>query len=323
MENKKDELKRLFTAYWEFLTLSCACRFHIFDEIENGNNTIEKLGKSLNVNLFAFTNLIHALIEIEAISLKNNILYLTEKSKYLTSHNPESLKNACILWSEEHLTAWKSIDYTIKTGQSAFENLYGKNYFDYILPNKSKLVNYQLAMQEYALDDYKNISQIIDFEQYNTISDIGGGMGALIKFIAKKYPEKNYILFELHEVIETLQKSDYQGINLISGNFFSPFPFTCDAIILSRILHDWNDEQASIVLNNCNSALSENGTLFIIEIANDEIKANLLTLNMMIMCNSFERTFEQYQNLVEKNGFTIENRLKFNDLQTVLKCKKI
>ncbi|MCD4792410.1 MAG: hypothetical protein K8R54_04190 [Bacteroidales bacterium] len=316
----KEELKNTFTSFWEYLTLRTACQLKIFDEIQKGNNTFDKLHKASKTDYTALQTLIFSLIDINAISNKENILVLTEKGELLTENHPETMKNACILWGGEHLTAWQNLDYTIKTGEPAFENIYGMQFFEYLNTDKQILKNYHFAMAEYAEDDYKNIANLIDFSKFDTVADVGGGLGTLIKNIAGKSPRLNCILFELPEVIDLSDTNE--NVQNISGNFFKKLPFSADAVILSRILHDWDDKKAKQILNNCRTALNENGKLFIAEILNDEIKANMLTLNMRVMCKSFERTYKQYKSLLEDAGFILEKRVKLNDLQTILIAKK-
>ena len=317
MNKIKNELKQTFTNYWEYLALQTACRLNIFDDIENGFNTIEKLSLSKSSNKKILETFLSTLVDAKTIYEINGQYFLTEKGKLLTENHPETLKHACILWGEEHLTAWQNLEYTLKTGKSAFEHIFKAPFFDFIKNKPEKLKNYQLAMQEYALDDYRNIAEVIDFSEFNTIADVGGGTGVLIKNIAKKYPHKNCIFTDLKEVTALL-KSKPKNLTVLSHNFFESFSFKADAIILSRVLHDWNDEKAKIILNNCYKALNQNGKLFVVEIMQEEITANLLTLNMMIMTEAYERTFDEYRLLLKDANFKLSSKIKLNELQTIL-----
>ncbi|MEA3450998.1 MAG: methyltransferase, partial [Bacteroidota bacterium] len=133
----------------------------------------------------------------------------------------------------------------------------------------------------------------------------------------QKFPTKNCILTDLPEVTNLI-KFKPSNLTVLNENFFNPFSFKADAIILSRILHDWNDNKAKIILKNCYNALNQNGKLFVIEIIQNEISANLLSLNMMLMTESFERTFKEYNSLLKKNNFEIKSKIKLNELQTIL-----
>lgn len=62
----------------------------------------------------------------------NDSYVVNELSELLTDNHPESLKYACLNWAGEHLTAWQNLDFSIETGKSAFEKVYGKPFFDYL-----------------------------------------------------------------------------------------------------------------------------------------------------------------------------------------------
>ncbi len=317
----KSELKSTFTSYWKYMALRSACILNIFDEIQNGNNSIEKLMLKINASEIPLETLLSFLIENKTIFEKNKKYFLLEKGKFLTKNHPETLKESCILWGGEHLNAWQNLSFTIQKNKPAFENIFKSSFFDYLKNDNEKLYNYQYAMAEYARDDYKNITDIIDFSKFDKIADIGGSKGVLIKNIAKKFPKKNCILLDLPEVTNLIKKKP-DNLKIISESFFEDFNFKADAIILSRVLHDWNNEKAKIIIQNCIKALNYDGRIFIIEIMNDEIKANLLSINMMLMTESYERTFEEYNLLLEKFNFKIELNLILNKLQTILICKK-
>ena len=317
----KHELKDIFTSYWQYLALRTACQLNIFDDIENGFDTLKKLVEKNNADTKALKTLIYSLIDAKTIIEKNGNLQLTEKGKLLTDNSPDTLKQACILWGSEHLTAWQNLVYTIKTAKPAFENIFHEPYFNFIGKEHQTLENYHLAMSEYARDDYQNITQCIDFSEFETIADVGAGTGILIKKVAKQFQDKQCILADLPKVCE-FAKSELQNLKLIETDFFTSLPFKADAIILSKVLHDWNDEKAGEILQNCSTALNENGKIIIIEIMQEEVKANFLSLNMLLMTNSYERTYNQYRELLKKTNIEIQSKNRLNNLQTIIIAKK-
>jgi len=316
-----EEIKKQFTAYWHYIPLATACKNNIFDLIANGKNTPQKLAQDLAAEISVLKALLKVLENDGFLLQKENKYFLTEKGKILTEKHPQSLKYACILWSEEHLNAWQNLDYTLKTGKTAFEKLYGTAFFDFLDKHPEKLRIYHRAIYEYARDDYKNICQVIDFEPYSTIADIGGGLGAILGIIRKNFPQKKLILFERPQVIAMLQNPPFETI---SGDFFAEIPVRADLYILSRVLHDWNDAQATQILKNLHSAMSCTAHLLVIENFADYIpdSAAGLYLNMRLITGGKERTKKEYFSLLRKNGFHILETKQLNDLQWIIKTKK-
>ncbi len=313
----KQNLKKTFTSYWKYLALQTACKKDIFDLILSGKKTINELAKFGNFNKTVLSDLMSALEQAETLQIIENKIFLTEKGEVLTENNPNSLKYACIHWGEETMTAWQNLDYTLITGKQAFNHIYKKTFFDYLAEDKSKLENYHKAMNEYARDDYENICEKYDFSIHESIMDIGGSLGALINVISKNNPNLKCYLFDLPEVIELIKKHNYK---IIKGNFFENIPKVSETLIMSRIIHDWNDKKAIIILQNAYKSLPKNGTLYLIENLTDKIenKAALLSLNMHLITESYERTLSEYKILLEKANFKFVEYKKINELQHLI-----
>lgn len=317
----KDKLKSFFTEHWKYMTVSTACKLNLFDHLVVGKSASE-LAVNLSLNEEKLVLLMQALHNAGFLDRNGDLFKNNELSNLLTEDNPESLKYACLNWSSEHLNAWQNLDYSIKTGKSSFEKLYGKPFFDFLNENPDKLHDYHRAMYQYAKDDYKYLPDLIDLSTHQSVMDVGGGYGALLETVKSKNSSSECILFDLEEVVD---KVYIPGIQRIGGSFFNKIPKQVEAIILSRVLHDWNDDKASLIVKNCFEALpDELGTLYVIENCSDKIKINLfeLSLNMTAMCESYERTSAQYISLCENAGFHFSTTVKLNELQTILIFKK-
>jgi len=302
------------------MAVSAACKLNLFDNLQVAK-TAKQLANELSLNEDNLLSLLNALHNVGYLEKNSDLYKVNYLSELLTENNPESLKYACLNWSAEHLTAWQKLDFSIKTGNSSFEEIFKKPFFDYLNDNPEKLNAYHKAMYQYAKDDYKTLPDVIDFSKHKSVMDVGGGYGAVLENIKKKNPNLDCVLFDLEKVVENVTVSN---IKKISGNFFNKIPNQSEAIILSRVLHDWNNEKANIILLNCFEALPKNGILYIIENCTDKIKIDLslLSLNMAAMCNSYERTSNQYISLCENVRFYFDSETKLNELQTILIFKK-
>jgi C-methyltransferase len=316
----KDNLKSLFTEHWKYMAVNTACKLNLFDAFNNKQLATIQIAVQLNLDSNALETLLNALVSINILEVNKELYSLNETSLQLTEKHPKSLKYAAMVWAEEHLTAWQNLEYAIKTGKSSFTSVTGENYFDYLNKHPVKLDNYHKAMFEYARDDYETLPLKIDFKSHKSIIDVGG-YGAAISSIKTSYPEMNCALFDLKKVI---QNCNLPKIKVIEGDFFAAIPVGYDAILLSRILHDWNDEKCKVILENCFNALPKGGTLYIIENCSDLITVDLslLSLNMLAMCESYERNLSEYTELFSTAGFVLENTIQLNDLQTIIITRK-
>ncbi|MDU9006663.1 methyltransferase [Sedimentitalea todarodis] len=113
--------------------------------------------------------------------------------------------------------------------------------------------------------------RMVNFGGINTLLDIGGGSGAFLKAVLRKYPKMNAMLFDLPEVIPAARANFGQSglesrVSLRPGSFREqPLPDGADAISLIRVLYDHDDKTVSDLLSKAFAALPVGGRLIVSE----------------------------------------------------------
>ncbi len=112
---------------------------------------------------------------------------------------------------------------------------------------------------------------------------------------------------------------------LVAGSFFEYVPEGGDAYVLSRILHDWNDELSAQILVNIRRAMEADATLFIVERVLDAMRpspeAVMTDLNMMVMNGGRERTEKDFGVLLNAAGFRLERVIETPMLASILTAR--
>lgn len=319
-----DELKAVFTQYWQFMALRGACRLGLFDAIaQQPGMGISEMSDRLNLHEANLRLLLLALADFGALQIgENSGCHLTEKGRLLTDGNPQSLKNACLLWGEEHLDAWRHLPESVRTGRPAFDLAFGGGFFEYLSARPGALENYHLALSEYARNDYADLPHKVDFSKHPAVADVGGGYGTVARLLAERFPKNKFIVFDRPEVVAGKEKTAPPNLQFIGGDFFQPLPFAADAIVLARVLHDWPDEAAHYILENCHRSLAADGRLYILEILREKTPTPALDLHMALICGSRERNSWEYAELLGKAGFEFLETQPLNGLQSILIAQK-
>jgi C-methyltransferase len=307
-----DPLKGLFTQYWLYLAVRAACKIDLFETVRDRHTSEAVLCDALNTHPIATRHLTGALLHYGFLQSDNGVLQLTPLSERLTADHPKTMKYACLLWGGEHMDVWQQLDSTIQTGEPAFNKLFGLPFFDFLNRNPVHSEEYHLAMFEYARDDYNRIAGRLNISESKSILDVGGANGALALEMQRTFPDIQVAIYDL----EDRRHATALSIRFIKGDFFVEIPEVADTIVLSRVLHDWPDRKALDILANCQASLPVGGKLIVVE--NDLSRigdgAHLLSLNMMAVCASFERSDTQYAALIEANGFSSLNMSNHNHL---------
>jgi hypothetical protein len=96
----------------------------------------------------------------------------------------------------------------------------------------------------------------------------------------------------------------------VAADFFESVPAGGDAYLLSRILHDWNDEDAARILQVCRSAMPPGARLLVVDAvlpdrARDLPGAIRMDLLMMLLLHARERTAPEFDALLTRAGFQL------------------
>jgi demethylspheroidene O-methyltransferase len=124
-------------------------------------------------------------------------------------------------------------------------------------------VSQPLVAQE-VLDAYP-------IHRHGRLLDIGGGEGVFLGEAAKRAPQLGLMLFDLPAVAERararLADAGLTSRAAIHGGDFlaDPLPQGADLVTLIRIVHDHDDASALALLRNVRRALTESGTLLVVE----------------------------------------------------------
>src|SRR5215472_9326419 len=99
---------------------------------------------------------------------------LTPLGQLLRSDNPESMREVAIYFGEENYKATGELLHTVRTGEPAFDHIYGKGHFDYLAehPEASKTFN---AFMTQSARRFGRPIEPISLEGRQLIVDVGGG----------------------------------------------------------------------------------------------------------------------------------------------------
>ena len=100
-----------------------------------------------------------------------------------------------------------------------------------------------------------------------------------------------------------------QRCPLFPGNLLEAVPQGATAYLMSGVIHDWDDEHAARILDNCRRAMAPNGKVLVVEMVipaeRESPLSTLLDLNMLVMTGGSERTETDFRRLFDAAGLTL------------------
>ena len=313
--------------YWDTQIMRSLVELEVFDKIENGSTSLEDLEKSLGIPRKSFQMIIDIMRVWGFIKEDKGSIRLTERGKILTENHPPSMKYAAQMWADEQYLTLRYLTEALRTHTPQFKRIYGKDFFQFYSDNPEKGMVYQKGMKQYQLD-YSDLIDKFDFGQFSSIIDVGGGSGNLLKKILEKYPSiETGTVFDLPGVVEVSKDiSNHSKLHFQEGDFFKDRIPDTDCVIMSRVLHDWNDEQCIDILKNCNESLLDGGCLVLFEMVMPE-KPMMdmgvrLNFNLLVIVGGRERKQYEFKELLCKSGFELKKIEKGGSIISLLIAKK-
>ncbi len=100
-----------------------------------------------------------------------------------------------------------------------------------------------------------------------------------------------------------------------------------DLHLLKQIVHDWDDERVSRLLQNCHRALTAEGKLLLVEMVipadNRPSPAQAMDLNMLVLLGGRERTEAEYGELLEAANFRLDRVIPTHSPFSVIEATRI
>src|SRR5713226_2402045 len=232
---------------------------------------------------------------------------LTPFARPLRRDVDDSIAPTAVMLGQDHYGAWGALLHSVKSGESAFQHMYGMPMFDYLAKHPDSQADFDAAMSAGTDVFLKSLVDVYDFSEVRVIVDVGGGNGSVSAVILKQNPSLEAVIYDQPQVLQAAERylSD-AGVRarcrLVPGDFFASVPDDGDLYILSNIVHDWDDERAVRILRNCRTSMKPSAAVLLLEAVLPEhgrpSVATMFDVNMMVMLTGRERTEAQFRSLL-------------------------
>jgi hypothetical protein len=166
------------------------------------------------------------------------------------------------------------------------------------------------------------LAEAVDLSTTSRLLDVGGGDAAFDIELCRRYPGLRAIVYDLPHVCELaadrIRAAGMSGrIGVYPGDFFEQdLPPGHDTILLSMVLHDWDEPHNRELLVKCFRALPAGGMIVISELFVDDDKtgpldAALMSMNMLVGTHGRNYTAREYSAWLRAAGFDDPRAVRF------------
>ncbi len=251
--------------------VSALARLGVPDHLESGPQSAEELAPKVGAQAGPLYRLMRATASVGVlVEGPDGKFSQTPMSEVLRSNGKPSLRGWATMTSQEwHLRGWEHLEYCVRTGKQALDDIYGKPAFEFFGDKPETAAIFNQAMTDLSTLDSPAVAAAYDFEGIRTIVDVAGGHGLLLATILQRYPHLTGTLYEFPSVIEGALPGPLTPVldrcKLVPGDMFASVPAGADAYIMKHIIHDWPDELCLKILKSCRQGVNAGGKLLVVD----------------------------------------------------------
>lgn len=304
------ELMRLINGFWLTQAVYVAAQLGIADRLADGAKSVEQLAVDVGVSAQPLHRLLRALASVGVFEeVRAGEFALTPMADVLRSDIAGSLRPMALMRGQWQYAAWGELLHCVTTGGSAFEKLFGQPMFDFLASDVARGTLFDAAMTSIHGRETALLLNAFDFGEGSHVIDIGGGNGSLLAAILRQHQSLQGTLFDLASVVDRARANEAlddvrQRLGFVSGNFFESIPSGGDIYLMRHIIHDWNDDQSTTILNHCRTAMGKASRLliaeFVIPLGNEPFVGKWFDLAMLVGPGGQERTADEYAALLTR-----------------------
>ena len=331
MASPSQHIIRLAFGFAISQALSLVADLEIADRLAAGERSVDDLAAMTGSHADALYRIMR-LLAAEGVFRETSARHfeLTDVGEALRSDGSSNSRDLIRMLNREPYLAFAQLSYSVRTGLPAFGEVFGKPRFDWLADHPDEAALFQRAMIALGKDANEAVAEAYDFGPFSRVVDVGGGHGQLLRAILARHPHVSGVLFDLASGIEAAREG--AGGNLprtefVAGSFFESVPPGASVYVLKKVIHDWNDKQAVVILRNCRDAMMPHGRVLVAEAiipaGNEPNQIKLIDANMLVVTGGAERTQAEYATLFAASGLQLERVIATGQPISILEASRV
>lgn len=299
--------------FWKTQAIAAAVTLGIFELLPASTDWIARR-QALNAE--RTSRLLRALGELGLVTQDGEIWQATQKGRYLLGNVQQTLADAALEYAGPFSDLWRSLPEALRA-ESTWQ---ASDIFADVASDEQRLTPHHRMLRSYARHDYTAVPAALALEGNERIVDAGGGLGTLAHLLLDEHPGLRVTVLDRPEVIAQSSETHRPSLAFCAGDLFSPWSIDADAVILARVLHDWDDARAIQILCHARESLRPGGQLFVVEMLLSEtgFAGALCNLHLLVATGGKERTEDAYAALLDEAGFALSEIRRIPALPAVL-----
>ncbi|KOG23918.1 MULTISPECIES: methyltransferase [Streptomyces] len=314
-----ETLLRLLTGAWTTQALATCAALRLPEALSpDVPLSAPQLAREVGASPEALGTLLRYLAMLGVVTEDEDGFRPTALGRLLREDAAGSMRPLAQMYGGPFYQSFAHLEHSVRTGEPGFDHLYGENHFVHFAHDPGLAATFDRSMAASSrmfdpLPSHPVVTAAAAAPGPRTVIDVAGGTGELLGRILTAHPPLRGIILERpHVVAAARDRLDSTGVGdrcAYRVGDFADVPPAGDVYLLSRVLHDWDDERCREILGHLSRAMPSHADLLVVErlLPTDATPSLATAWDLHMLCNTGgrERRADEYARLFEAAGLTL------------------
>jgi len=285
--------------FWKTQTIGAAVELGVIEALPG---TESEIAERSELTIDGALRLLRALGELGLTTRRGDRWATTGRGDLLRADHPLTLADAALEYAGPFSVMWRLLPDALRR-RSAWS---APDVFGEVAVDGARRIGHHRMLRSYARHDYAEVCRSLELRGDERVVDAGGGLGVLAQLILDEHPSVEVTVLERPEVV-AMAPAATSKVRWQSRDLFEPWEIKGDAVLFSRVLHDWDDPQAIQILSRARAALPRGGRVYIVEmlLTDDRVAGSLCDLHLLMATGGRERSSRHFARLLSAAEFEL------------------
>lgn len=287
-----------------------AATLRIADQIASGVNQVDELARAAGCDAYA----LHRVLSYLAAK---GVFEEPEPGQFFLNEAARGLLDPAVRIGLDlegiggrMAHAWGTLLTYVRTGKPGYQEVFGRPFWEDLDAHPQIAASFDELIGPAGHGIPSADFQITGgWENVRSVVDVGGGTGAMLAEILRKWPEVHGTLVDLPRTValsgEIFRMAGVaERVTMVGQSFFDPLPAGADLYLLRGILNDWPDREATAILRRCGEAARPNGRVVVLKGISEEAAPRGVSIEMVLLGGK-QRTVPELKELAKEAGLEV------------------
>ncbi|HEX4222151.1 MAG TPA: methyltransferase [Pseudonocardiaceae bacterium] len=299
------------------MAIRVAATLRLADHIAAGTRTTEALATAVHADQDALGRLLRHLVVARVLSRVDTDTYeLADLGQRLREDHPDGIRrwldlDGAIGRADQ---CFVQLLHTVRTGEAAYPRQFGRGFWADLAADPALAASFDDLMGARLVADAPLIASSYPWGSLGHVVDAGGGNGTILIAILNAHPDLRGTVLDLPGPIVRAQAAITEAgltdrAEAVAVDAFDVLPAGAGGYLLSGVLHDWPDEDATRILGRCADAAGAAGRVLVIEEVIEDVEGGtgdtIGDLTMLTYVRGRNRTLPQLAALAAQVGLGV------------------